>query len=67
MGPYLILPFRVKVDMRTIAIKEYSKLLKAPGVEPHQQMLFSVISRSVVVGFLSSIEMQLAYSPALAD
>ena len=42
----LILPLQVKVDLRVMAIKEYSTLPKDPKLEPHHCIQFRVISRA---------------------
>ena len=52
-----------------MAIKRLSTFLKVPRLEPHHQMQFSVIPRTLVggVGVSPSTEMQLAYSTTLAN
>ena len=48
--------FGVRVDLGIMAMKEYSTFLKAPGLKPHHQMQFGVISSTL------NGEMQLAYA-----
>ena len=48
MRPDQLLPIRVRVDLGIILMKGYSKLFGYPEVEPHHQMLFSVISRTSI-------------------
>ena len=48
MKPKHILPFQVRVDLRVMAMKGYLIFPKALGLEPHDQMLSSVISRILV-------------------
>ena len=43
MGPRQVLLLRVKVDIGVIAIKKYFIFLKAPGLDPHHRIQFSVI------------------------
>ena len=45
-----MLPLRVRVELSVIVIEGYSTFHKAPGLEPHYQMQFSVISRTLVGG-----------------
>ena len=49
----------VRVDLVVMAMKEYSKFPKAPGLEPHHQMQFSFIPRTltdVCVGGIASLK-----------
>ena len=40
IGPYQVLPLRVRVDIGTMAIKEYSTFPKPPALqEPHHQIV----------------------------
>ena len=49
-------------------MKGYSTYLKAPGVEPHYQMQFSVMPGTMVkVRSYLTAEVQLAYSTAPTD
>ena len=58
----------VRVDRRAMAMKEYSTFPKAPRLQPHHQMQFCVISRTLVVErSYPFVEMQLVYSTASAD
>ena len=41
-------PLQVRVDQRVMAMKEYSTFPKAPGLEPHYQMKFSVLPRTLI-------------------
>ena len=41
--PQLVQPFRLKVDLGGIATKEYSIFVRAPELEPHFRIQFSVI------------------------
>ena len=50
-----------------MAMKEYSTFPKAPGLEPRNQMLYTIKSRTRVEGSYPSTEMQSAYSTAPAD
>ena len=40
--PNGVLPFWVRVELEVMPMKEY---LKVPGLEPHHQMPFSIMSR----------------------
>ena len=55
-----MLPLQVRVGLGAMAMKEYSIFPKAPGLEPHHQ---------IVVGgeFYPSAEMQSVYSTVPAD
>ena len=49
IGPYLVLSLRARVNLRAMAMKEYSTFPKAPALlEPHHQIVFSVLSRTLV-------------------
>ena len=52
----------VRVDLEIQAMKGYSTFLKASGLEPHHQMQFCVISRTLIYGegFYHSVEIQLS-------
>ena len=39
-----------KVDLRVMAMKEYTTFLRSPEVDPHHQMRFSVISKTPPFG-----------------
>ena len=39
IGPFQMLPLWLRVDLGAIAIKRYSIFLKAPGLEPHHQII----------------------------
>ena len=62
-----MLPLRARVDLRAMAMKEYSAFPKAPAsLEPHHQI--RVISRSLVgEGFYPSTKKQSVYSTARAN
>ena len=51
-----VISFWVRVDLVVIAVKVYSIFLRAPGLEPHHQMQFSAIFRTLVAreGYFSS-------------
>ena len=40
---------QARLNLRVIAIKEYSTFSKAPGLEPHYQMLLSILPRTLVL------------------
>ena len=42
----IILPLQIRVDLGVMAMKEYSKLLWAPGLEAQHQVQFNVIPRT---------------------
>ena len=46
MRPLKVLLHRVRVYLGVMVLKGYYTLLRAPELEPHHQMLFSVISRT---------------------
>ena len=50
MEPYQVLLLWVRVNLRVMAMKRNSIFPKAPRLEPHHQMQFSVITRTLVVG-----------------
>ena len=54
------------MDQTGLAIKGYSTFSKAPGLELHHQMQFSVKLRILVEGFYPSAEVQLVYLRPLA-
>ena len=58
---YHVLPLQVRVDLREVAIKEYFKFPKNPGLELHYQMQFTVIPRTLTWGgeYWLSADMQL--------
>ena len=41
-------PLRIRVEIWIMAIKEYFRFLKAPGLEPPHQLPFNVISRYLI-------------------
>ena len=47
MEPEKVLPLWVRVDLGVMAMKVYSTYLRAPELEPHHQMQFSVIPRTL--------------------
>ena len=58
MRPLQVLPFRVRVHMVEIAVKEYSQLTRSPELDPHHQMQVSVTTKIRLFGreFYSSAE-----------
>ena len=51
IGPYQVLLLQAKVDLGVMAMKRYSTFPKAPALlKAHYQMLFNVISRTLVRG-----------------
>ena len=60
MGPYRVLPLRVKVDLGVMAMKEYSTLPKAWELDLHHQMVLYSYPEHW------SVEVQLACSTAPA-
>ena len=63
MGPLQVLPPRIRVDLAVMGIKRYSTFPKTSALEPHHQMQFSVITKTLVLGVsYSSAEMQSGYS-----
>ena len=48
MGPYQVLPLRVKVDKEIIAMKVYSTFPNVPGLGLRHKMQFSIILRTFV-------------------
>ena len=59
-----MLPLWVRVDLGVIAIKGNSIISKAPGLEPHNQIQFSVISGHSFGGLTPSEKGQSPYSTA---
>ena len=68
MEPYQVLPLQARVNPRAMAMKGYSTLPKAPGLEPCHQMQFNVISKTLIGkgGSYPTAEVQSVYSTALA-
>ena len=56
MGPSQVLPLQVRIDLRVMAMKGYSILLRPPEMEPHNQMQFSVILRTSKYYFYLSLK-----------
>ena len=60
MRPQQVLPLKIKVDLGIMAMKGYSTLPRSPELEPHHQMLFSIIPGSPIFcrgqGFDSSAD-----------
>ena len=53
MGPNQVLPLGLRVDLGVMAMEGYSAFPKAPALmEPHHQVVYSVISRALVVRIL---------------
>ena len=50
MGPELVLSHRVRLNLRVMAMKGYYIFPRAPELEPHDQMHFSVIPRKPFLG-----------------
>ena len=46
--PHQVYPHLVKVDLRVMGMERYFILPKASGMEPHYQMQFGVIFRTLV-------------------
>ena len=63
VGPYQVLPHRVRVDQVAIAMKWYTTLPKAPWLEPDLQIFFSYPGHFLRV----LTDMQPVYSAVLAD
>ena len=61
MGPKEVLPFWVKVDLRVMAMKVYSRLPRAAELNPHHQIQFSVIPL-IFLGSNPLQKIQLAYA-----
>ena len=66
MRPYQLLPFRVRVNLGVMAMKEYSTLLRASEMEPHHRMQFSVILRSPIFSCYSVGDSVCSLSPIWA-
>ena len=67
IGPYQVLPFWARVDLREMAMKGYSAFPKAPAsLEPHHQIVLCHI-QDTLVGSYPSREMQMVYSTAPAN
>ena len=47
IGPKQALPLRVRVALGIMAMKGYSRFTKDPGIEPHHQIQFTVIPRTI--------------------
>ena len=45
MGPYQVLPLRVRVDQGAMVMKGSSTFPKPPKLEPHHQIEFNVIPK----------------------
>ena len=67
MGPQLVLPHRVRVDLGVMSMKGYSTFPKAPELEPHHQMGFSIMSRTYYRESYPTAEVQLVYSTVPTD
>ena len=52
MGLEQILPIRVRGDLRIMAMNGYPTFPKASKIEPHHQMQFCVIPRTLIGGVL---------------
>ena len=51
MKPLQVLPPRLRVDIGVMAVKEWdSTLPESPELEPHYQIQFSVITRTLFLG-----------------
>ena len=50
MAPKQILPLYFRVDLGVMEMKSYFTLLRAPEVESHHQIQFSVIPRTPLLG-----------------
>ena len=50
-----VLPLRFTVDLGVMAIKEYFPLFRSPELEPHNQMQFSVIPRTLHFFFFGGL------------
>ena len=65
MGPWQVLPLRVRVDLGVITIKGYSTFLRYPELEPHHLMQLRVIPGTPLcmtrIFNLSNIGIGLAY------
>ena len=48
----MVLPLRIRVDLDIITLKGYSTFPKSPKPETHHQMLFNVVHRTPLGGFL---------------
>ena len=48
-APYHVTPLWFRVDLGVIAMKGYSSFPKAPGLEPHHQLQFTLIPRTLVI------------------
>ena len=48
MWPLQVLSLRIRLDLKVIVMKEYTEFPKAPELEPHHQMQFSPISRTLL-------------------
>ena len=64
-GLQQVLSFWVRVDLGVMTVKEYSTFSKDLELEPHHQMQFSIISRTLLWEGYFSAEMQSVYSTAL--
>ena len=70
IGPYQMLPLRIRVDLGAMAMKGYSVFPKTPALlEPHYDIVINVIIGTLVGGLGSylSIEKQSVYSTTPAD
>ena len=69
-GSYQALQFPIWVDLGIMAMKGYFTFSKAPRLEPHYDMQFSIKARTLIEGgwgFYPSAEVQSAYSITSAD
>ena len=48
MGSKQVLPLQVRVDMGLMTIKGYSTFPRSQDLEPHHQMLFNIILRTIL-------------------
>ena len=67
IGPYQVLPLRVRVDQAVMAINGYSVFPKVPELlEPHQGIVLCNIQLTQRESY-STVEKQSMYSKAVAD
>ena len=68
IGPYQVLPFRTRVDLGAMAMKECSKFPKAPAsLEPHHQIVNFITRTLIGGGSYPFAEVQSVYSITPAD
>ena len=65
MGPYQVLTLCVKVNLRLMAMKEYSTLPRVLKLEPHHLIQFSVITRTPLFSGMDVLSLCREYSQTI--